>query len=157
FQCPFCKRFFDDSLSKIKTEYLNTGKARLVYRDFPLSFHQNAQLSAEASECADEQNNFWGYHDALFNKQSEWSPLSNADATTKFVSYASELGLNSSTFQSCLSSGKYKEEVQKDIEEGSKFGVGGTPTVFINGKRIIGAQPYETFKTEIEAALSNAN
>lgn len=82
FQCPFCQRFFTDALAKIKTEYVNTGKAKLAFRHYPLSFHPNAQKAAEASECANEQGQFWKYHDILFNSQQAWENLPAATGTT---------------------------------------------------------------------------
>ncbi len=82
FQCPFCQRFFTDALAKIKTEYVNTGKAKLAFRHYPLSFHPNAQKAAEASECANEQGQFWKYHDLLFNSQQAWESLPAMSGTT---------------------------------------------------------------------------
>jgi len=153
FQCPFCKRLFDTTYPNLKKDYIDTGKVKLVYRDFPLDFHQNAHISAESAECADEQGKFWPYHDTLFAKQDEWGTLADADAKTKFVTYASSLGLNSGTFKSCLDSGKYKAEVDKDLTDGKAIGVTGTPTLVVNGTVIVGAQPYETFKAAIDAEL----
>ncbi|MEK7595628.1 MAG: DsbA family protein [Patescibacteria group bacterium] len=153
FQCPFCKRLFDAAVVNIKKDYIDTGKARLVFRDFPLSFHPNAEISAIAGECADEQGKFWNFHDMLFTKQDDWSPLPKDDAKSKFGEYAQSLGMNVGSFNNCVSSEKYKDEVQKDSNDGSASGVSGTPTLFINGKTIVGAQPYETIKAAIEEAL----
>jgi protein-disulfide isomerase len=145
FQCPFCSRFFSETYPQIKQEY--EGQVRFVYRDFPLtSLHENAQKSGEAAECADEQGKFWDYHDTLFNNNSALD-----DASLK--SYASQVGLDTATFNQCLDSGKYTEEVQKDYQEGISYGVTGTPAFFINGVSIIGAQPYANFKAAIDAAL----
>lgn len=153
FQCPFCKRLYDTVYSKLKREYIDTGKVRLVFRDYPLSFHPNAEIGAEAGECAHEQGKFWELHDRLFTKQDEWSSLSNDDAKAKFISYASDLGLNSQTFASCLNLSKYKDEISKDSSDGSTAGVSGTPTLFINGTKIVGAQPYDSFKVAIDKEL----
>ena len=151
FQCPFCKRWHTDSWAQLKAEYVDTGKVRFVYRDFPLSFHLQAQKAAEAAECADEQGKFWPYHDVLFEKgQGDGTGLQAAD----LKQYAADLGLNAATFNSCLDSGKYAAEVNKDQSDGSAGGVGGTPTFFVNGEAIVGAVPYGTIKAAIDSALA---
>ncbi len=147
FQCPFCGRFYSQTLPEIEDTYVKTGKVKLVYRDFPLSFHQNAQKSSEAAECADDQGKFWEYHDKLFENQAALD-----DASLK--QYAKDLGLNTATFNSCLDSGKNAAEVQKDFADGQKYGVSGTPSFFVNGQRIVGAQPFASFKTLIDAELA---
>lgn len=154
FQCPYCKQFFDTTISQIKTEYVKTGKVKFAYKHFPLSFHQNAQKAAEASECANEQNKFWEYHDQLFSTQSTWESQDAATAATTFTSYATQLGLDATQFSSCLSSSKYKQKVEQDAALGAQVGVTGTPGTFINGQLIVGAQPYATFKTIIDAELA---
>ncbi|MBI2430490.1 MAG: DsbA family protein [Candidatus Levybacteria bacterium] len=152
-QCPFCKRFFDDALAQIKKEYIDTGKVKFAYRHYPLPFHQNAQKAAEASECANEQNAFWEYHDMLFQKQTEWETQSATDAAASFGNYAQNLGLNNTQFESCLSTGKFANVVKEDTDAGQKAGVTGTPTLFVNGKAIVGAQPFASFKTVIDEEL----
>lgn len=147
FQCPFCTKA-EPVISQILENY--KGKVRFVYRDFPLSFHQYAQKAAEASECADEQGKFWKYHDTLFEKQSEWS----SEGVAKLKEYAADLGLNAEQFNKCLDSGKYASEVQKDFTDGQEAGVSGTPAFFINGKALVGAQPFEAFQQIIEQELS---
>ncbi len=155
FQCPFCKRFHETTLPKIIEQYVNTGKVRFVYRDFPLTqIHPNAGLAALAAECADEQNSFWPYHDLLFERQGEWASSSNAQAV--FEGYARELGLDVSQFSECLSSQRYAEEVLKDLRDGVSYGVKGTPAFFINGEKLEGAWPFGKFKDVIDAALAKA-
>ena len=156
FQCPFCKRLFDDTFKKLKQEYIDTGKVRLVYRDYPLSFHANSQVAAEASGCANDQGKFWEMHDKLFENQDAWSSLPNDGAKEKFGEFATQIGLDVNSFTSCVNSEKYKDEIQKDIDDGTKAGVSGTPTLFINGSIIVGAQPYSTFKSAIDQELKNA-
>ncbi|RMF54619.1 DsbA family protein [Candidatus Woesearchaeota archaeon] len=148
FQCPFCGRFYSQTLGKIYKEYIQTGKVKLVYRDFPLSFHQNAQKAAEAAECADEQGKFWEMHDMLFEKGVD-------GGVPTFKSYAADLGLDSEKFDSCLDSGKMAAEVQKDMRDGAAAGITGTPGFVVNGKIVKGAQPFEAFKAIIDAELSN--
>lgn len=146
FQCPFCKRFYDETLSQVEEKYIKTGKVRLVFRDFPLAFHENAAKAAEAAECADEQGKFWEIHDTIFENQA-------AITVPDLKRYAGTLGLNTSQFDSCLDSGKYAEEVKKDFDEGTAAGVSGTPSFFINGKLLVGAQPFSAFEQIIEAEL----
>lgn len=154
FECPFCSAFYTDALPQIKEEYIDTGKAKLYFRHFPLtSIHPNAQLAAEASECVNEQGQFWNYHDLLFENQQEWAALTGDAVNEKFTEYATSLGLNSDSFQECLTSGKFTENVNKDLEEGAAAGVDGTPATFINGYLTVGAVPYEQFKAEIDARL----
>ncbi len=147
YQCPFCARV-EPTLKQVMDTYKE--EVRLVFRDFPLGFHQYAQLAAEASECADEQGKFWEYHDLLFAKQSEWSPV----GINKFKEYALDLGLDASQFNACLESGKYADEVKKDLEEGQAAGVTGTPAFFVNGVLVSGAQPFSTFQQIIEQELN---
>jgi protein-disulfide isomerase len=147
YQCPFCGRAFQQTFPQLKSEYVDTGKAKIVFRDFPLSFHPEAQPAAEASECADEQGKFWEYHDALFNNQ-------NLLGASYYAQLAGDLGLDVDQFTQCMDSGKYRQEVQADFAYGSQVGVSGTPTFFINGIKLVGAQPYEAFKQVIEAELA---
>lgn len=149
FQCPYCKKA-EPTLKQIFDEY--GSNVRLVFRDFPLSFHQYAQKASEASECAYEQGKYWEYHDVLYEKQ-------DALDVASLKQYAKDLGLDSAKFDSCLDSGKYASEVQKDFQDGQAAGVSGTPSFFIldeNGnvvENIVGAQPFSAFKTVIDPLL----
>lgn len=156
YQCPFCNRHFEQTYKKIKENYIDTGKVKYVSRDFPLGFHAFAQKASEASECADDQGKFWEMHDLLFTNQAAWSAL--PDALPTFAQYAKDLKLNMSTFDSCLSSGKYKDEVIKDQADGSASGIDGTPGFWILGpdgknQKISGAYPYETFSAAFDGML----
>ncbi|CAN5125988.1 hypothetical protein BH11PAT1_BH11PAT1_1110 [soil metagenome] len=154
FQCPFCKRFEDETWAQLKKEYIDTGKAKLAFRQFPLtSIHPNAQKSAEASECANEQGKFWEMHDTLFKNQDTWAPKSAADVVIDFTTYAGELGLNTDQFSGCVSSGKFAKAVTDDAAEGSTAGVTGTPAFIINGYLLVGAQPLSAFKAQIDPLL----
>lgn len=150
FQCPFCKRFRDQTFDSIKKEYIDSGKVKFVYRDFPLdSIHPNARGAAIAAECADEQEKFWEYHDLLFEKQAEWAGVGGS----LFKQYANELGLDSGKFNNCIDSNKYDDEVNKDLADGSQAGITGTPGFIINGQLLSGAQPFASFKAAIDAEL----
>jgi protein-disulfide isomerase len=137
FQCPYCARFVTETLPQIKQAY--EGKIRFVFRDYPLSqLHANAEKAAEAAGCANEQGKFWEYHDKLFSNQSALDVAS-------LKSYASQLGLDSGTFDQCLDSSKYAQEIQKDIQDGDSYGVQGTPAFFVNGQLVEGALPFADY------------
>ena len=153
FQCPFCKAFFTDAYKQIKSEYIDTGKVKLYFRHYPLSFHPNAQKASESSECANEQGKFWEYHDLLFTNQEKWSELAADEVINSFSSYATELNLDTNSFTSCVTSGKYADKVKEDLDAGTKTGVSGTPTFYINGKELVGALPFASFKTIIDEEL----
>lgn len=147
FQCPFCGRFFSETLPQLKEQYVRTGKVKLVYRDFPLkSIHPYAAKAAQAGECAHEQGKFWPYHDYLYGHQDalDIAGLKNGAAT---------LGLDQAAFNQCLDSGKYDAEVNKDYNDGVAAGVSGTPTTFINGRPLVGAQPFAAVQQYIEEEL----
>lgn len=146
FECPFCASFYRNTLSQIEEKYIKTGKVKLVYRDYPLPFHSSAQKAAEAAECAREQEKFWEMHDAIFENQG-------AITLSDLKQYAVSLGLVGAPFNQCLDSGKYADEVKEDISDGAIAGVTGTPTFFINGEKLVGAQPFEIFAEVIERKL----
>ncbi len=147
FECPFCTRFYEQTLPSIEENYIKTGKVKLVYRDFPLSFHQNAQKAAEAAECADEQGRFWEIHDKIFENGV-------SGGVNQLKQYAKDTGLNTAQFNECLDSGKMASEVQKDFNDGQGYGVSGTPAFFINGIEVVGAQPFSVFQQIIEQELN---
>lgn len=142
---------FSEVESKIRKDYIETGKVKLVFRDFPLDqIHPFARAAAEVVACANEQGKFWEYHDVLFERQEEIS-------TMDFFGLAQELGLNKNQFESCYKTRKYKNEIQSDLESGIKAGVQGTPATFINDKFISGisrVDPYQIFKTTIDELLT---
>jgi protein-disulfide isomerase len=124
-----------------------------VYRDFPLhSIHPEAGKAAEAAQCADDQGRFWDYHDTVFENQQDWSGV----GVPKFKEYAADLGLDTMAFDECLDSDKYAGEVSDDLLAGQQLGVTGTPTFFINGKMVVGAQSYSVFQNIIDEELAKA-
>jgi len=150
FECPFCTRH-KPTIEQIVEEY--DGDVNVVYRHFPLSFHQNAQKAAEATECAaaqDSNDGFWGMHDMIFD---------NGIDPEKYAGYAEELDFNVSEFTDCLESGEMEQKVTDDITSGQNAGVRGTPgnIIFNNktkeAKLVSGAQPLANFKTVIDAML----
>ena len=159
FQCPFCARFFTETLPLIQKNYIDTGKVKFVYRDFPIpSIHQNAIPAAIAAECADEQGMFWEYHDKIFENQILWKDLDNQNVVSTFEQFAKELDLDTDTFNTCLESAKYLDEVQNDLNDGVSYGVAGTPGFFIGNEKIgygmvSGAQPYAAFQQVFDQLL----
>ncbi len=150
YECPFCKRNYDQTYVQLKKEYIDTGKVKYVLRDFPLSFHPQAQKAAEAAECAGEiggDEKYFAMHDKLFGEGVQ-------GGVAGFKTYAKQIGLDQKKFDDCLDSGKMASEVAKDQADGSSYGVQGTPAFFINGKMISGAQPYSVFKQAIDSELA---
>jgi len=159
FQCPFCARFHTQTLPSIIEEYIDQGKVKLVFRDFPIqSIHPNALPASVAAECANEQDKFREMHDTLFEKQNEWNKLETVDALSSFSQYAADMQIDQKAFDSCLSSGKYIPEIKNDLDDGRDYGVSGTPGFFVGNDEIgyvelKGAQPFESFKKIIDAQL----
>ncbi|KKP42962.1 MAG: DSBA oxidoreductase [Parcubacteria group bacterium GW2011_GWA1_33_6] len=164
YECPFCKRHFLQVYPDIKKDYIDTGKVKLVFRDFIAVDGHNplATTEAMAAECAREQGGdqmYFKYHDEIFKKTtSNGNGLKLEDLTT----IANSLSINSTQLQQCIDSNKYKEEILKDIADGSKAGVSGTPSFFIgestsdgliDGAMVVGAQPFDAFKVIIEEKL----
>lgn len=148
YQCPYCKRWHDEVFGRLLSEYGDV--VRFVYRDFPLgSIHPFAAGAAEAANCAGEQDAYWEYHNALFSDTYGM----DRDA---LLQYANDLGLDAAAFRECLDSRRYRDEVQADYEAALQLGINSTPTFFINGRPVIGAQPYEVFARIIEEELAAA-
>jgi len=152
YQCPFCKRHFDQTFGQIKSQYVDTGKVKYVVRDFPLGFHQFAQKASEATECAEDQGKFWEMHDTIFQNQSQIDVPS-------LKKYAGDLGLKQSEFDDCLDTGKYADEVIADMKAGQATGISGTPGFWVIGKdgkgeKLSGAQPFTSFKAAIDRHLN---
>ncbi len=162
YECPFCKRYFDQTFSQVKKEYIDTGKVKLVYRDLPLSFHQNAHKEAQAAECAREQGGdavYFKYHDEIFKRTT-----SNGTglALDQLPVIANDLGLSGDALQTCLDAEKYKAEVDKDLADANSVGANATPTFFvgkstangiIEGTPVVGAQPFSVFEAIIDKQL----
>jgi protein-disulfide isomerase len=151
YQCPYCQRFAEQTLSQIKEKYIDTNYVKLVFKDFPLtSIHPDAHLAAVAARCAREQGGnemYFKYHDSLFSGDNFWR--------SSLITRAEVLNLDTDEFEVCLDSEKYNESINADKREGMELGVNGTPTFYLNGKQISGAQPFSAFETEIEKLLSS--
>ncbi len=159
YQCPYCARFFRETLPRLVEDYIETGKVRLVYRDFPIaSLHPAAFEAALAARCAGEQGRYWEMHDRFFADQKV---LAEKD----WPAQAQALGLDSVKFQACLESDRHTAKVRQDMAAGQEAGVRGTPTFFLGlsdpdaatvkaTKMLRGARPYNAFKELIDALLS---
>ena len=160
FQCPYCRMFYEETYGQLKKDYIDTGKVRLVFKDYPLPFHPSAQPAAMGGQCAAEQGKFWQYHDKIFSEQQKREADPSKVSTTitfsvnDIKSWAAQVGVNTAQFNSCLDSGKYKNNVQADTDLGNTYGVSGTPSFFVNGTLLVGAQPYSAFKQLIDQELS---
>ncbi len=151
YQCTFCYKFHESSLAAIKNEYLETGKANLVFRDFPLN-GPDSVLAAEASHCAKDQGKFWEYHDELYqNWGGERTGWVNKDSLSKF---AQTVGIDLAEFNSCLDSSKYRQQVLDAYDFGQKVGINATPSfLIISGEKIIkitGNQPIDVFRKTLD-------
>lgn len=150
FECPYCGKFYNETLPNIKENYINTGKVRFIYRNFPLTtIHKNSLLAAQAAEAAGEQGKYWEMHDILYSNQNELQ-------LTDLQKYAIDLNLDMQKFNSAIESKKFLGKIQKDTEDGIKAGVSGTPAFFINGIKLVGAQPFSNFEKIIESELAKA-
>ncbi len=150
YQCPFCKRYHDSIGPDLLKQYVDTGKVDFVYKHSAF-LGQESVWAAQAAECAADQGKFWEYHDLLFSKQNG----ENVGTFTKekLIGYAKDLGLDSTQFDPCLQNDLTLQRVISDTQEGRNVGVSGTPTFFINGTPLVGAQPLSAFQTQIDALL----
>lgn len=164
YECPFCKRHFDQTYSQIKKNFIDTGDAILVFRDFPLSFHDPlATKEARAAECVQDiagDGKYYEYHDLIFTNTTS---NGNGLAESKLYDLAEKVGINRAEFSSCYDSGKFEDEVAKDLSDGQKAGISGTPGFVIgtlnddgtvDGVKVSGAQPYSVFEQVINEQLS---
>jgi len=152
FQCPYCGRFANETFAQINENYIATGQVRLGYQHFAF-LGQESVWAAEAAECAGDQHAFWPYHDYLFTHQSG----ENQGAFTKehLKQFAADLSLDTAAFNSCLDSGQYTATVTAETQAVQQLGVRSTPTFVVNGRPVIGAQPYEVFQQYIQQGLGD--
>lgn len=147
FQCSFCKRFWTETLPKLREAYINTGKARFIYRHFAI-LGKHSEQAAHAAECAAEQGKFWEYHDQLFRNQGGL-----AFTEAKLKQYSGEIGLNIRVFGTCLGTGKHKEKVERETAAAANLGARGTPFFIVNQRPLVGAQPHVVFQKMIDEEL----
>lgn len=152
YQCPYCEKFFSDSLPDIKKNYIDTGKIKFIFIDTAF-LGQESKDAVEAAYCANEQGKFWQYHDALYKNQGGENTGEFSSANLK--KFAEQLGLDGTQFDRCLNSNKYEGLISDELKLATSFGVNGTPT-FIIGKQIIkGSEPLDIIKQAIDSELSS--
>lgn len=139
FQCSYCRKFWAETMPKLETEYVNTGKVRFIFRHLAV-LGPGSQRAAEAAECAGEQGKFWAFHDALFERAGR---LPDTQAMR-------QLRLDMAAFDACLGSGRHRERIVAESAVARRLGATGTPVFLINGKLLIGAHPFETFKRVLD-------
>lgn len=151
FQCPFCGRFFADTLGRLKETYVKQGKVKFIYRDFAFLGQESIDAAA-AARCAGEQEKFWDYHDYLFTHQA--GENNGAFSPANLKKFGKEISLNEADFNACFDSKKYEEAIKNDTAQAQNLlKVEGTPTSFVNGRELIGVQPFSQFEILIQAAL----
>jgi protein-disulfide isomerase len=151
FQCPICKAANASTLQGIEEAYVSTGKAQLVFRQFPF-LGDESYAAAEASQCAADQDAFWDFHDAVFTAQG--AENSGVFSAAKLKEIAASLGLDTGIFNACVDSGEHSESVAAEKAEGESLGVNSTPTFFVDGERVSDWRDYNGFAAMIDAALA---
>jgi len=158
YQCPFCRKFWSESYEQLKKEYIETGKAKLVFKDYPLGFHEGAIPYARATRCVRSlggDDAYWEMHDLIFSKQQELDG-GTVKSTIKYpgdsviIQWADELGFD---IKNCMNEKRFTSEIQNNFKDGSNSGVSGTPSFLINGELVKGAVPYATLKKTIDKYL----
>ena len=151
FQCPWCARFTLQTMPAIEREYIATGKVRLVFVNFPLPMHPNAGPAAELAMCAARQDRFWAVHDLLYRHQDDWKDL--REPATYFLGLADSAGLSRDAMVQCLRSGATRAMVQRDAEGAARAGAHSTPSFWIEGGILPGAQPIEVFRPILDSII----
>ena len=151
FHCPFCRKACLEIAPQIEAEYVATGKAKIVWKQFPIEGEESV-WAAEASECAAEQNAFWEYHDTLFLNRQGINVGTFVISNLKLI--AKELGLDTEAFDACLDEGRYRDKIVDDYNEARRREITGTPTFFVGQTMVVGAKPYSTFKEAIDDELT---
>ena len=154
FQCPYCKMWHDSSDLTIRREYIDNGKVRLAFVNFPINSHQNAIPAAEYAMCAAAQDKFWQMHDALFAAQEKWAALPEPGPALEQV--AASVGVDVTALRSCVSAHKMRPLIEADHEKASRAGVRATPSFFIGNQLLEGVQPAAELRKALDAALAGA-
>jgi len=152
YQCPACQYFETIQFPAVRDQLIATGKVRWRYRDFPLDMHPNARVAAHAAACGDEQGKYWELHAKIYEGQAQWSPSRNASGM--FSEMAGALGMDRNRFDTCMSSAKYAGRIQASLEEGTRLGVGSTPTFLIGGRLYPGVLASDSLRAMVEQAIS---
>jgi protein-disulfide isomerase len=145
YQCPYCQSWYQQTFDQLMANY--PDKILFVYRDLPLPGHPESLPAAEAANCAGEQGAYWKFHNDLFSGQYSLGRAA-------YEQYASDLGMDTAAFSACLDDHRYQAEVKADYADAVRIGLSGTPSFVINGRILVGAQPFERFKAIIDAELA---
>jgi protein-disulfide isomerase len=183
YQCPFCRSFYENAYQEIKSEYIDTGLVKMIFRDFPLPFHDDAIFAANAAKCAKKEAGdeaYYAFHDLIFEKQGSAAQGTQAITDSMIANIAKDLNINTRNFRNCVNDNEFYVAVAadylaatlvtanriaafnpetgeveiSDLPQDQRIGVRATPTVFINDIKVVGAQPFEVFQMAIEAALN---
>ncbi|MFN2400022.1 MAG: DsbA family protein [Gemmatimonadaceae bacterium] len=154
FQCPYCAQWHSASYEVVKREYVDAGKARLAYVNFPLPSHKNAWAASEAALCAGLQDRFWPMHDVLFESQQAWKDIVNPSAF--FDSLAAGVGVNAPQYRQCVASEVVRPLIQSDLDRSIQSGVNSTPTFIVGSVTVLGAQPLADFRRLLDSLLGSA-
>ncbi len=155
YQCPYCAQWHQDVFPALEREFIQTGKVRFAFVNFPIPSHPHSMLAAESAMCAGAQGKFWEYHDGIFDTQQQWSPMANARPV--FDSLATAVGLDAAEHRACVDSRVMREMVRADAARMEQAGVNSTPSFFVGDQLVLGAQPIEAFRAAIERALETAD
>jgi protein-disulfide isomerase len=156
FECPYCARWHAQSYDTLKRAYVDSGKIRIAYLNYPLPNHPHAWPAAEAAMCAGLQGKFWEMHDAIFETQDRWRPMSVTDAAPLFDSLAVARDLDMAAHRRCLSTHQLRPLIQADFDRVQRAGVTGTPAFFIGKEVIAGLGPTSAYAAAIDSALAQA-
>lgn len=155
FQCPFCARFHFQTAIQIRDQYVKTGKVKIIYRDFAFLGPESVE-AALAARCAQDQGKFWEFHDALYDAEQKDGQEHNGNLKKElFQSIAGKLGMNIQQWNGCYDARKYEARIMEEKANAALYGVNSTPSFFVNGVSLVGAQPFSVFQQAIEAALKN--
>jgi len=152
FQCPFCRQWHDESYRPLVDQYVRTGKVRVAYINYPLGQHQNALITAQGAMCAAAQNRFWQYHDALFDTQAQWAPMS--EPRPVLDSIARVVGVELERWSKCVDSGVMIPLIGADRDRAAAAGVQSTPTFLIGDRQVAGALPLDVLRPVIDSAIA---
>lgn len=156
FECPGCGQFATVTEPDVRTRYVNTGKVRIRYIDFPLPMHRNTWDASLAAACANDQGKFWEMHDVIFQNQDRWNGEATSRPRPVLADLAKGIGLDMDTYDACMKADTHRAKVQAHLQEAERRQVNQTPTFLIGGKLYPGALPYDSFKQLIEAELAKA-
>jgi len=156
FECPACGNFANITEPDIRSRLVNTGQVRFRFIDFPLQMHRNTRAAHLAAWCAGDQGKFWEMHDVLFQNQDRWNGEVTSRPSGTLENLATQIGLNVDQYNACMESRKFAPQIQANVEEGIRRGIGSTPTFIIGTTQVSSALPYDEFKKHVDAALAKA-